>query len=46
MKSTHKTQKFDYNKIEEKNNPNEYWKLYGFHAKNSRLQIDTKRLKK
>ncbi len=46
MKSTHKTQKFDYKKIEQKDNPREYWEYFGFHSKSGRIHIDTKRFKK
>lgn len=46
MKSTHKTQRFDYTKIEQKDNPREYWEYYGFHSKHGRIHVDTKRFKK
>ena len=46
MKSTHKTQRFDYSKIEQTDNPRERWEYYGFHPKSGRLHIDTKRFRK
>lgn len=46
MKSTHKTIRFDYKKIEQKGQPREQWAYYGFHSKRGRLHIDTKRFKK
>lgn len=46
MKATHKTQRFDYSKIEQKDNPREYWEYYGFHPKHGRIHVDTKRFKK
>ena len=46
MKSTHKTKRFDYRKIEQKDNPRDYWEYFGFHSKSGRLHIDTKRFKK
>lgn len=46
MKATHKTQRFDYNKIEQKDDPREYWEYYGFHPKHGRIHVDTKRFKK
>lgn len=41
MKSTHKVERFDYSKIESKDDL-KYW---GIHPKNGRLSIDTKRYK-
>ncbi len=41
MKSTHKVERFDYSKIESKDDL-KYW---GIHPKNGRLHIDTKRYK-
>lgn len=46
MKATHKTQRFNYKKIEDKNNPRDYWEYFGIHSKSGRLHIDTKRFKK
>lgn len=46
MKSTHKTQRFNYRKIEQKDNPREYWEYFGIHSKRGRIHIDTKRFKK
>ena len=46
MKATHKTQRFDYSKIEQKDDPREYWEYYGFHPKYGRIHVDTKRFKK
>lgn len=42
IKSTHKVERFDYSKIESKDDL-KYW---GIHPKNGRLNIDTKRYKK
>ena len=45
MKSTHKTQRFNYSKIEEKEDPREYWEYFGLHPKHGRIHVDTKRFK-
>lgn len=46
MKSTHKTQRFNYSKIDEKEDPREYWEYFGLHPKHGRIHVDTKRFKK
>lgn len=46
MKSTHKTQRFDYKKIEQDGNPRSHLEFFGIHRKSGRLHIDTKRFKK
>ena len=46
MKSTHKTQRFDYKKIEQNGNLRSYLEYFGIHRKRGRLHIDTKQFKK
>lgn len=46
MKSTHKTQIFDYNKVEQKQNPMEWWEYFGIHSKSGKIHVNTKRFKK
>lgn len=46
MKSTHKTIRFNYKKLEDPFYNYELWQYYGVHPKKGRLHIDTKRFKK
>lgn len=46
MKSTHKVQRFDYTKIEQKDDYHQYYEYFGIHPKHGKLCIDTKRFKK